>query len=150
MLSIFEVCLTWSVLTTLLNFTFIQIYEFLMLEGWSFSYSFIYIYIYIYIYSPQTDCFVVSQRFKLESKPTQLYVRLSILPLSQQVTYVSLGTIILYVLTFICLHFSCVCICVNILMYLPALSHEQYMAQVKFNRFHFRVFLLQDHIPCQS
>ena len=47
-----------------------------------------YIYIYIYIYCHlQTDCFVVSQlfsvarhvgRLKLGSKPTQLYVRLSI------------------------------------------------------------------------
>ncbi len=61
------------------------------------------IYIYIYIYShPQTDCFVVSQlfsvarhvgRLKLGSKPTQLYVRLSILPLSQQANHVSSGII---------------------------------------------------------
>ena len=52
-----------------------------------------YIYIYIDIYChPQTDCFVVSQlfsmaryvgRLKLGSKPAQLYVRLSIIPLSQ-------------------------------------------------------------------
>ena len=56
-------------------------------------------YIYIYIYShPQTDCFVVSQlfsvarhvcRLKLGSKPGKLYVRLSIIPLSQQVNHVS-------------------------------------------------------------
>ena len=49
-------------------------------------------YIYIYIYChPKTDCFVVSQLFsaarhvgclKLGSKPSQLYVRLSIIPLS--------------------------------------------------------------------
>ena len=47
----------------------------------------------IYIYShPQTDCFVISQifigarhvgRLKLGSKPAQLYVRLSVIPLSQ-------------------------------------------------------------------
>ena len=50
-------------------------------------------YIYIYIFShPQTDCFVVSQlfsvarhvgRLKLGSKPSQHYVRFSIIPLSQ-------------------------------------------------------------------
>ena len=55
--------------------------------------------LYIYIYShPQTDCFVVSQlfgvarhirRLKLESKPTQLYFRLSIRPLGQQAYHVS-------------------------------------------------------------
>ena len=59
---------------------------------------YIYIYIYICIYChPQKDCFVVSQffrvarhigRFKLGWKPTQLYVRLSIIPLSHQLTYV--------------------------------------------------------------
>ena len=52
------------------------------------------LYIYIYIYChPQTDCFLVSQlfivakhvrRFKLGSKPVQLYVRLSIRPLGQK------------------------------------------------------------------
>ena len=60
----------------------------------------------MYICHPQTDCFVVSQlfsvirhvgRFKLELKPAQLYVRLSILPLNQQVTYVSSGFIRHYV-----------------------------------------------------
>ena len=59
--------------------------------------------IYMYIYShPQTDCFDVSplfsvawhaRRFKLGSKPTQIYDRLSILPLSQQMTYLSFGII---------------------------------------------------------
>ena len=48
---------------------------------------------------PQTDSFVVLQLFsvarhvgclKLGSKPTQLYVRLTIIPLSQQVNHVSL------------------------------------------------------------
>ena len=56
-----------------------------------------YIYMYIYCY-PQTDCFVVSElfsvtrdvgRLKLGSKPAQLYVRLSIIPLSQQACHVS-------------------------------------------------------------
>ena len=56
-------------------------------------------YIYIYIYChPQIDCFVVSQLFRvtrhvgrlmLESKPAQLYVRLSIRPLGQQAYHVS-------------------------------------------------------------
>ena len=58
-------------------------------------------YIYIYIYChPQTDCFVVSQLFsvvchvgrsELGSKPTQLYVRLSIRPLGPQGYHVGLG-----------------------------------------------------------
>ena len=57
------------------------------------------IYIYVYIYChPQTDCFVVSQLFsvarhigllQLGSKPAQLYVTLSLLPLSQQANHVS-------------------------------------------------------------
>ena len=57
--------------------------------------------IYLYIYChPQTDCFIVSQLFdvarhvghlKLGSKPGQLYVTLSIRPLSQQVYHVWLG-----------------------------------------------------------
>ena len=60
-----------------------------------------YIYIYIYLYChPQTDCFIVSQLFKvarhvghlkLRSKPAQLYVRLSIRPLGQLEYHVSLG-----------------------------------------------------------
>ena len=60
-----------------------------------------YIYIYIYVYCHlQTDYFVVSKlfsvvrhagRFKFGSAHTRLYVRLSILPLSPQVTYVTSG-----------------------------------------------------------
>ena len=55
------------------------------------------LFIYIYILS-STDCFVISQLFsvarqvghmKLGSKPTQLYVRLSIRPLGQQAYHVS-------------------------------------------------------------
>ena len=45
-------------------------------------------------------------RLKLGSKPNQLYVRLSILPLSQQVTYVSSAIIMHYVVAFVCLHFA--------------------------------------------
>ena len=58
-------------------------------------------YIYIYIYShPQTDYFVVSQlfsvarhvgRLKLGSKPAQLYVRLSIRPISQYIYWLYLN-----------------------------------------------------------
>ena len=76
---------------------------------------YIYIYIYIYIYShQQTDCFIVSQlfsvarhvgRLKMGSKPAQLYVRLSILPLTLHVTYVSSGII---------RHYSCFCFMSNI------------------------------------
>ena len=57
-----------------------------------------YRYIYIYIYChPQKDCFVLSELFSLErhvgrskpgSKPIQLYVRLSLRPLSQQAYHV--------------------------------------------------------------
>ena len=56
------------------------------------------VYIYIYIYChPQTDCFIILQllsvvrhveRMKLGSKPTQLYVRLSIRPLDPQTYHV--------------------------------------------------------------
>ena len=70
---------------------------------------------YIYIYChPQIDCFVVSQLFnvarhvgcfKLGLKPAQLYVRLSIIPLSQQSTYVSIGIISHNVVDFAGLHF---------------------------------------------
>ena len=65
----------------------------------SMLFNVIYIYIYIYSHSP-TDCFIVSQIFgvakhvgylKLGSKPTQLYVRRSIIPLSHQANHVSLG-----------------------------------------------------------
>ena len=71
---------------------------------------------YIYCH-PQTDCFVVLQLFsvakhlghlKLESKPAQLYVRLSIRPLGQQAFHVSKGIIRYYVATaaaFVYLHF---------------------------------------------
>ena len=76
----------------------------------------IYIYIYIYIYChPQIDCFVVSQLFsvarhagcfKVKLKPAQLYVRLSILPLSHVVIYASSEIIRHYLLAFVCLYFA--------------------------------------------
>ena len=69
------------------------------------------IYISIYLNShSQTDCFVLSQFFnvarhagcfKLGSKPAQLYVRLSILPLSHRMTYVSSGIITHYIYAFV-------------------------------------------------
>ena len=72
--------------------------------------------IYIYIYNhPWTDCFIVSHffsvarhvgRLKLGLQPGQLYVRLSNLPLSQQVNHVSSGIIRQYVVAFVCLHFA--------------------------------------------
>ena len=71
---------------------------------------------YIYIYcNPQTDCFVVSQLisvvrhagcFKLGLKPAQLDIRLSTIPLSHQLPYVSLGIIRHYVVAFTCLYFA--------------------------------------------
>ena len=71
--------------------------------------------IYIYIYChPQSDCFVVSQlfsvarhvrRFKRTMYLAQIFVRLSMLPLSHQSTYVSSGIKRHYVLVFVCLHF---------------------------------------------
>ena len=76
------------------------------------------IYIYIKYCHPLTVCFVVSQLFsvvrdigclKLGSKPAQLYVRLSIRPLGQQVYHVGKGIIRYYIATaaavFVCLHF---------------------------------------------
>ena len=75
----------------------------------------IYIYIYIYIYChPQTDGFLISQlfslarhvgRLKLGSKSAQIYVRLSIIPLSHQANHVSSGILRHYVVAFFCLHF---------------------------------------------
>ena len=71
----------------------------ILLINWYLS---IYLYIYIYIYiincHPQTDCFIVSQlfrvarhvgRLKLGSKLAQNYVRLRIRPLGQQAYHVS-------------------------------------------------------------
>ena len=68
-----------------------------------------------YIYShPQTDCFVVSQLisvarhtgcFKLGLKSTQLYIRLSIIPLSHHSTYINSEIIRHYVVAFTCLYF---------------------------------------------
>ena len=65
-----------------------------------------YIYIYIYIYChPQTDCFILSELFsvarhigcsKPESKPIQLYVRLSLRPLGQQAYHVWLRELLRY------------------------------------------------------
>ena len=75
---------------------------------------FLYIYIYIYCH-PQTDCFIISQlfsaarhagHFKLGSKLAQLYIRLNILLLSPQATYVSSGIIMPCVIIFNCLHFD--------------------------------------------
>ena len=78
----------------------------------------IYIYIYIYIYChPQTDSFVPSELFgvarhvgrsKPGSKPIQLYVRLSLRPLSQQAYHVWLRELLRYLCSnnsSVCLHF---------------------------------------------
>ena len=81
------------------------------LRWYQLHFNFLFLYLY---YHPQTDCFIVSQlfsvarhagRLKLGSKPAQLYVRLSIMPLSQQVNHVSSGIIRHYVVVFVCLHF---------------------------------------------
>ena len=74
-------------------------------------YLFLWAFVYIYI---QTECFVVSQlfrvarhggRLKLRSKRAQLCVRLSITPLSQQVNHVGLEIIRHYVAAFVLLTF---------------------------------------------
>ena len=77
----------------------------------------IYIYIYIYIYTYifiHRKSFVVSQLFiaarhvghlKVGSKHAQLYVRFSIIPISQQVNDVRSGIIRHYVVAPVCLHF---------------------------------------------
>ena len=65
---------------------------------------FVYIYIYIYCH-PQTDCFVLSDLFRVardvgrskpESKPIQLYVRLSLRPFGQQAYDVWLRELLRY------------------------------------------------------
>ena len=80
---------------------------------WSIIYIIHYVYKYNVLYI-QTDYFIVSQllnmarhigRLKQGSKPAQLYVRLSILPLGQQGNPVSPGIIRHYVVGFVCLHF---------------------------------------------
>ena len=43
---------------------------------------------------------------KLASKPAQIYVRFSIIPLSQQANHVRSGIISHYVVAFVCLHFA--------------------------------------------
>ena len=80
------------------------------------KYAYIYIYIYIYCH-PQTDCFVQSELFSVArhvghskpgSKPIQLYVRLSLRPLGQQVYHVWLRELLrYYVVTAaaVCWHF---------------------------------------------
>ena len=73
----------------------------------------VYIYIYIYIYiCSHPQLFSVARHvghLKLGLKPTQLYVRLCIRPLSQQVYHIVKGIIRYYVATaaaaFVCLHF---------------------------------------------
>ena len=93
----------------------------------------IYIYIYIYI---STDSFVVSQlfsvarhvgRLKLGSKPIQLYVRLSIIPLSKPRGSVCVCllrirfNIYIYIYIYVCV---CVCVykCVHVYACVPAYS----------------------------
>ena len=75
--------------------------------------------IYIYIYChPQIDCFILSELFsgtrhvgcsKPGSKPVQLYVRLSLRPLGQQVYHVGKGSFLRYYVAAaaasVCLHF---------------------------------------------
>ena len=79
-------------------------------------YIYIYIYIvrYIYIFT-LIDCFVVLQlfsvarhirRFKMRSKPAQIYVRLRIMSIRRLVTYIILGIITHYILAFVCLYFA--------------------------------------------
>ena len=70
---------------------------------------------YIYILIHRQHRFVVSQlfsvarhvgRLKLESKPAQLYVTLSIIPLIQQAYHVSMTIIRYEVAAFVCLHYT--------------------------------------------
>ena len=94
---------------------FIYIYIYILSYTHTHTHTHIYIYIYIYIYIHlETACFVVSQlfsvakhvrRLKLWSKPTQLYVRLIIIPTNQQANHTTSGIIRYYVVVFVCLHF---------------------------------------------
>ena len=101
-------------------YIYIYIYIYMCTNTYIYVHTYVYtrIYIYIYIYShPQTSCFVVSQllsmarhvgRLKLGSKPALLYIRLSIIPLTQQANHVQLGNYkavsnSFRLLTFLCL-----------------------------------------------
>ena len=100
----------------------------------------------IYIYChPKTDCFVISQLFsmardarfsKLGSKPGQLYVRLSIIPLSQQANHVSSGIIRHYVVAFVCL-----------LFYLTGYQSAQFIRRALYYASGRRKFLCQSAQP---
>ena len=76
------------------------------------THTHIYIYIYIYIVIHRQTVLLYHDssvarhvgRLKLGLKLNQFYVRLSIIRLSQQVNYVSLGIIRYYVIAFVCLH----------------------------------------------
>ena len=90
-------------------------------------FPFVTLIVFFFLYSyPQTDCFVVSQlfsvarqtgRFKLGLKPSQLYVKLSIIQHGHQSTYVSSGIIRHYVGAFVCLHFTLTHIYIYIYIY---------------------------------
>ena len=88
-----------------------------------------------YIYShPQTHWLVVSPLFsvaryvgrpKLGLKPAQLYIRLSIILLSQQANHVSSGITRHYVVAFACLHFfSLIYIYIYIYIYIFHVSRS--------------------------
>ena len=86
-------------------------------NAWSVSYILwmtIYIYIF-YILSSTDRLFRCITNFlcDLNRPPPQLYVRLSIIPLSQPATSVSLGIIRHYVVNFLCSHFALPDIVIN-------------------------------------
>ena len=72
------------------------------------NFIYIYIYMYIVIHRQTVSLYHNSSvgRFNVGSKPTQRYIRLSIIPPSQLVTYVSSGIISYNVATFVCLYYG--------------------------------------------
>ena len=73
--------------------------------NWLYIHIYIYIYIYIHRQTGSLYHYYSVKRLKLGSKPAQIYIRISILPLSKQTTYVSMGIISHYVVAFVYLHF---------------------------------------------
>ena len=89
----------------------------------------------------EIKAFQKSTELLLILKSELVYVRFSIISLSQQPTYVSLEIIRNYVVAFVCLHFAliyiyiyiyiCVCVCVSIYVELSLIGRPIYQVDNK-------------------